>query len=335
MLNSSAGRFRTERTRERCVGPSLYISSLLELTKPTGMRNKGQDSTVRQKSRPFVVGRWHLDEISHSSSGVASSRSSCIVATGVDSQVLSSRVGLSTSASEGAVVIRAPREQSGFSDQTPLTKPSLIFPLSTDHLLHLVQYNVFRAFVSNKRTLNVLLTGRSDKPSSPTTCPIGGPYRDDTSVYPLNPNIPFCLRPTHLQQTRLHSLWINFIPFPRVRDNLIRREGTFDHWDFLQDLIGELMNFTPVRDGQKKPYSFTVSDPKPRTASLAAGRDEDEVTGDRKGLIVWGEPSDMLNWEAAPGFIEKWAWAVEGCDDLIRASNRWRLTRGEELLRLP
>ncbi|EKG10034.1 hypothetical protein MPH_12908 [Macrophomina phaseolina MS6] len=219
--------------------------------------------------------------------------------------------------------------------QKSLTPPSFIFPLSTDHLLHLIQYNVFRAFVSNKRTLNTLLTGWTDNPPSPTTCPISGPYRDDTSVYPLNPNIPLSLVPTRLQQTRLHSLWINLIPFPGVRDNLIRREGSFDHWELLQDLIGELMSATPARKRRGTPLTITVSDPKPMgTLPLTAGRDEEEVTAGRKGLIVWGEPYDMQSWEATPGFLAKWWWAVQGCDDLVESTNRWRLMRGEEPLRL-
>jgi hypothetical protein len=235
---------------------------------------------------------------------------------------------------ERAEVLRGPPPTSVHA-RTSLTVPSIIFPLSTDHLLHLIQYNVFRAFVSNKRTLNLLLTGWTDNPPSPTTCPISGPYRDDTNVYPLNPNIPFSLAPTRLQQTRLHSIYINLFPFPRVRDNLIRREGNFDHWELLQDLIGELMSVTPAQKRRGVPLTITVSDPKPmRIPPSTAGRDEDEVTAGRKGLIVWGEPYDMQNWEATPGFLAKWSWAVEGCDELVEYSNRWRRMRGEEPIRL-
>lgn len=238
---------------------------------------------------------------------------------------------------ERAGVLRGPPSTAPVHAQTSLTPPSLIFPLSTDHLLHLVQYNVFRAFVSNKRTLNTLLTGWTDYPPSPTTCPISGPYRDDTMVYPLNPNIPLSLAPTRLQQTRLHSFWINLFPFPCVRDNLIRRDGSFDHWELLQDLIGELMSATPFEQRQGTPVAITVSDPKTMSARNlppTEGIDEDEVTAGRKGLIVWGEPYDMRSWEATPGFLAKWSWAVEGCYDLVESSNRWRLMRGEEPIRL-
>jgi hypothetical protein len=42
----------------------------------------------------------------------------------------------------------------------------------------------------------------------------------------------------------------------------------------------------------------------------------------------------MQSWEATPGFFAKWAWAVEGCEELVETSNRWRMKRGEEPLQL-
>ncbi|KAH7349151.1 hypothetical protein BKA66DRAFT_563481 [Pyrenochaeta sp. MPI-SDFR-AT-0127] len=299
------------------------------------LRNREQIPGPAQSLRPFQVSRWRLDEPDDGSSQNTSSGSKDATTTYVFSRPPPTNVSTSMLTPKCAAVLQKPRHSATIHAQTSLTPPSVIFPLSTDHLLHLVQYNVFRAFVSNKRTLNTLLTGWTNSPPSPTTCPISGPYRDDTSVYPLNPNIPLSLVPTRLQQTRLHSLWINLIPFPCVRDNLIRREGTFDHWELLQDLIGELMGTTPARERRGTPLTITVSDPKPTsTLPLMTGRDEDEVTAGRKGLIVWGEPYDMHNWEATPGFFAKWSWAVGGCNDLIESSNRWRLMRGEEPMRL-
>lgn len=95
------------------------------------------------------------------------------------------------------------------------------------------------------------------------------------------------------------------------------------------------MGATPIQKRRGTPLTITVSDPKPMwTPPLTAGRDEDEITAGRKGLIVWGEPYDRQSWEATPGFLAKWSWAVAGCDDLIESSNRWRLMRGEEPMRL-
>lgn len=198
-----------------------------------------------------------------------------------------------------------------------------MFPLSTDHLLHLIQYNIFRAFGSNKRTLNVLLTGWTVySPPVITTCPISGPYRDDTNVFPLNPNIPVALAPTLCQQAYPHPIWINLIPFPRMRDNLIRQQGRFSPYELLQDLIGELMGANQYPRREETPLTISVTDPVPY--------DEDTVTTGRKGLIVWGEPHESQSWEATPGFFAKWAWAAEGCDDLLESSNRWRAIRGED-----
>lgn len=299
------------------------------------LRIREQDPRTVQTSRPFQVRRWRLDEPDDCPSQDASSASKGAIAMYISPRPPHTHASTPMVTPERAGLLRGPLPTVPVHAQTCLTPPPFIFPLSTDHLLHLIQYNVFRAFVSNKRTLNILLTGWTDNPPSPTTCPISGPYRDDTTIYPLNPNIPPSLVPTRLQQTRPHSIWINFFPFPCFRDNLIRREGSFDPWELLQDLIGELMGATPIQKRRGTPLTITVSDPKPMwTPPLTAGRDEDEITAGRKGLIVWGEPYDRQSWEATPGFLAKWSWAVAGCDDLIESSNRWRLMRGEEPMRL-
>jgi hypothetical protein len=166
-------------------------------------------------------------------------------------------------------------------------------------------------------------------PHDPTICTINGPCRDDTTLYPVNPNIPPSLVPTPLQQTRYHSIWIDVFPIPRLRDNLIRREGRFDHWELMQDLVGELMSATPA--SRRRGTSVTVTAPEPRRPlPLSAGSDTDEVTAGCNGLIVWGEPQEMQSWEATPGFLAKWSWAVEGCEELVEISNRWRMKRGAE-----
>ncbi|KAL3485445.1 hypothetical protein BJX62DRAFT_242943 [Aspergillus germanicus] len=295
-------------------------------------QDKGARPRLRPDLAPFQVWRWRLDEPDDDASRIASS-------------ALNTSIGPRPTPphthANNAHTSKPRSPRGSVHRSSPCPEPPQPtghhLPLSTDHLLHLIPYNVFRAFVSNKRSLNTMLTGWTDKPPPPfpTTCPISGPYRDDTAVYPLNPHIPLCLVPTRLQQTGVHSLWINLLPFPGVRDNLISREGSFDVWEFLQDLIGELMGAnmpTRERRGTGTPQTITVSDPT-RALLPAAGRDDDDdngVTAARRGLIVWGEPHDMRSWEATPGFLAKWSWAVEGCHDLVESSNRWRVLRGEE-----
>lgn len=291
-------------------------------------RVRAQDPGVLQGLRPFKVRRWRLDEPDQPENGFSPNKPSepaGVAATCVfpPRPRIHSTQSMATPQHDEALPKSAPTTPD--QGQTPF-----VFPLSTDHLLHLIQYNVFRAFISNKRTLNVLLTGRIEG-YSPGVCPISVRYQDDTTIFPLNPNIPPSLFPTSLQQVKFHSSWINLIPFPRVRDNLIRGEGHFNHRDLLEDLVGELMGRTPALSRQETPVTTTMSDTGPlRRLPLATRSDEDEVTAGRRGLIVWGEPHLMQSWEATPAFIARWSWAVEGCDELIQHSNRWRRIRGEE-----
>jgi hypothetical protein len=279
------------------------------------MRIREQLSSSVQGSGSFQVMRWRLDEHSDDTKGT--------LAASISSRPLCPHIRASAPEIAGENGVTIGRSNSPI--QTTLTPPSLTFPLSTDHLLHLVQYNVFRAFVSNKQTLNLLLTGETDRRTSPTTCPISGPYHDDTCVFPLNPNIPVALTPTLYQRAHPHPIWINLLPFPRMRDNLIRRQGRFDHWELLTDLIGEFLGGNQFPRRQGLPLTIDLTDPEPQ--------DEDVITTGRKGLIDWGEPYNVQSWEATPGFFAKWAWAVEGCDDLLESSNRWRSIRGEDLIR--
>jgi hypothetical protein len=148
--------------------------------------------------------------------------------------------------------------------------------------------------------------------------------------------MPLSLIPTNLQQTHDHSTWINVIPFPRIRDNLIRCEGRFDHGELMQDLTGELMASTlaPRRRGTSGTTTGPEDRHRPSSLSLPSGIDTDEITSGRKGLIVWGEPHEPQSWEATPGFLAKWTWAVEGCEELVEISNTWRIIRGEEPMQL-
>jgi hypothetical protein len=123
-----------------------------------------------------------------------------------------------------------------------------------------------------------------------------------------------------------HTNWIDVLPFPQIRDNLIQWEGYVDVVDFLRDLFGDMVNdnlsITPEKCG-----SIPTS---AQTLLLLQGEDDDMITAGRKGLIVWGEPYVKESWEATPGFLKKWGWLLKGCEELIEISNRWRTVRGED-----
>lgn len=295
---------------------------------PTGLRLKGRDSGNVQESRPFQVRRWRLDEPDHFPSQESSPASEPATTTSFSLRpphtYPQTYTGTSPSTAKRTVVPRGSPSTAHLLALNLDPQP-FAFPLSLDHLLHLIQYNVCRALISNMRTLNT-------QPSDSTICTITSPCRDDTALYPLKSGIPLSLVPTALQQTRYHSTWINVIPFPRVRDNLIRYEGRFDPWELMQDLVGDLMNSTPT-PRRDSPISTNVPESQ-RPLTLSLRSDPDEVTARRKGLIVWGEPHDMKSWEATPGFLAKWGWIVDGCDELVEISNHWRMKRGEEPMRL-
>ena len=50
------------------------------------------------------------------------------------------------------------------------------------------------------------------------------------------------------------------------------------------------------------------------------------------GLVVWGEPWDVRNWEVTEPFLKKWQWVVRDCPELMTATNTWRARRGEKLI---
>lgn len=178
------------------------------------------------------------------------------------------------------------------SDTSSQHSPPMRLPLSADHcLITLVQYNVVRAMLFNMSILSMmdcfpLGCGRA------LQIPYFGAIAPDM--------IPSDLQPTPLQKSTSYPFWINAIPFPRLRDNLIRMLGQYDSDGLLYDL------------GQ----------------GLYEGFDDAE----RRGYLVWGDPWSADGWEVSEGFVRKWGFLLAGCVDVIESTNRWRDVRGEERL---
>lgn len=106
------------------------------------------------------------------------------------------------------------------------------------------------------------------------------------------------LTPTALQRNSEHHTWIDLFPCPLMRDNLVKAGNEWDDEDLCSDIMGFWNGSSP----------------------------------DPQGLIVWGDPSDIRNWEIQPGFVKKWGWIIRGCSEIIRSSNHWRAKRGERPL---
>ena len=222
---------------------------------------------------------------------------------------------------------------------TPSQLLSLYFPLSSDHLLQLIQHNALRAFAKNSsllgETTSLIKPPPDARPVLATVDLCDGLVILQTRVDQTPP--PGSLHPTSSQMKNPHLSWLDMFPSPRLRDNLIEYQETLDSWDLCYDLFGELIgNYTHI-----SPPSVTSVASMSRSMDGTAGDYSDDVSAKRCCLIVWGEPWNEENWEITPGFLrkwawllQKWAWLLQGCETLIQSSNRWRAKRGEEPLQL-
>jgi len=59
---------------------------------------------------------------------------------------------------------------------------------------------------------------------------------------------------------------------------------------------------------------------------------EDNREDEKPSLIVWGSPWDPQGWEASVAFLRKWGWLINGCLEVLEATNVWRQKRGEKQL---
>ncbi|KAL7935410.1 hypothetical protein V8C35DRAFT_299391 [Trichoderma chlorosporum] len=169
---------------------------------------------------------------------------------------------------------------------------STVLPLSSDHLIPLVQFNAFRGTLTNMAILAVAHL-------IPRECDITNALRS-TPLFTLPPAPPPSLAPTALQQSVPHDIWIDLLPDPIMRDNAIRAMNKFRAEDICGDMLG----------------------------NLHQGRNAIEMTG----VLVWGVPWDASGWEVTEGFMKKWGFLLKGCWQTMAATNYWRAQRGDEPL---
>jgi hypothetical protein len=98
-----------------------------------------------------------------------------------------------------------------------------------DQLLTLIQFNVFRALLSN--TLALAWTLEWLECSDPIS-----PWNN---IHSNNnpPLYPQALRPTHIQRTIKHHPWIDLWPIPQMRDNLLLAGDEYDEDRLCNDLV--------------------------------------------------------------------------------------------------
>ncbi|KAH6645339.1 hypothetical protein BKA67DRAFT_584816 [Truncatella angustata] len=159
-------------------------------------------------------------------------------------------------------------------------------------LSSLAQFNISRALMSNAEIFGWTAQHLHDDALSPFV--VAGPW--PPSVHVHSTLLPSGLRPTTLQCTVEHHPWIDLLPLPQLRDNMLRRDvDSFDE--------GALCR------------AFT-------------GRGHERGTG----ILVWGESWDESGWEVTQGFAQSWGWVIAGCWDLFRSTNTCRAQRGERPL---
>ncbi|EXL45812.1 hypothetical protein FOCG_13169 [Fusarium oxysporum f. sp. radicis-lycopersici 26381] len=197
--------------------------------------------------------------------------------------------------------------------------------ISVDHrLLHLISFNVCRGMMTNKKMMRLFAEFIIEfdfptlEPQSKTYCGISIVRPIDREYLPL----PTRLEPTQIQMTLPHPCWIDIFPFPGLRDNLIRKQLTYDHIQFLEDLVGDFVYIHPP--AVPSPRCVT-----PPPSKLEGGYQPKE----NAGMILWGEPHLSESWEVTPSFLAKWSWLIGECKDLVQVSNNWRRSRGEQPLR--
>lgn len=200
------------------------------------------------------------------------------------------------------------------------------YSLPADNLLHLIYQNAFRGFLSNKGMLSqsvIVFTATTDH-TTPEFHNLHSVFPSYSIVFPTAMDIPGGLDPTHEQMSRAHQTWIDLVPFPKMRNNLIQWESSFDHAEFVEDMVGHFVDLRSLSRSETGPASSG------KQVVRLQGGDSSDADSSGKGLVLWGEPYLAESWEATPGFLRKWAWAAEGCEELIESTNRWRRARGEQ-----
>ncbi|ETS75786.1 hypothetical protein PFICI_12730 [Pestalotiopsis fici W106-1] len=175
--------------------------------------------------------------------------------------------------------------------QAALARWSLNAPHLND-LPTIARLNVFDALVRNSMVLQIPAEFL-ESDDGVSLFNVHQPYSSGPS--PIYPND---LAPTSLQMTVPHHPWVDLLPIPALRDNILRcvETGDYDE-DFLcNGICCDMLTTDWTGTGQ---------------------------------LIIWGEPWNANNWEFSEEFFRNWAFLLNGCMETLETTNYWRQKRGE------
>lgn len=174
---------------------------------------------------------------------------------------------------------------------------------SNDHLLCIMQFNIMRAFGTITSIVGLsptdLLDDDTPSPFSPRASSLTREFPARHQHHHIS--LPKSLSPTSLQRTTPHHPWIDILPFPEMRDNLLRLEaGSCAAAEQHRYDPDSLCHWMVGLDGSQK----------------------------ESGFILWGEPWDLAAWEVTVEFLDRWGWTLKGCFELFQSTNHWRRKRG-------
>ena len=121
---------------------------------------------------------------------------------------------------------------------------------------------------------------------------IAGPWQFDSER-----SLPPSLQPTATQRSIEHHPWLDLLPVPQMRDNLIRA-GDFEDEEQL------CLNMKGIGRARSK----------------------------NTGIVDWRDPWDPAGWEVTEAFACSWEWVIRDCRDLAHSTNQWRISRKEKSL---
>lgn len=119
---------------------------------------------------------------------------------------------------------------------------------------------------------------------------------------PLPHHHPLSRHPTLLQCTVPRKAWIDIIPHPLWRDNLILAAGQFYENQIWGDTVGGLFEVFPGSSCKQK------------------------------DVVAWSPLGHVSGWEVSEMFWRRSNWSFDGCDNVLGPTNAWTSKRGEEPL---
>ncbi|KAI5369507.1 hypothetical protein Slin15195_G003830 [Septoria linicola] len=109
------------------------------------------------------------------------------------------------------------------------------------------------------------------------------------------------LNPIAAQYQVPHDLIFDILPHPRLRYNILKA------------IVASQIDATALSNDLRLSGAL----------DLVCG------SWQRCGLIVWGAPGEIQSWEISIGFLRRWGFLLQGCEDLLAVTNAWRAQRGE------